>query len=151
MKGIAAISLLIATCSLSVAAEENLIEGNKPRGAFQNVIDAIDSQTARKTRTDSQKSDIETRKSPAAEALKDLTGMTTEQYAASEETHRCYDIVMPPRGGQSSVITTQDSILLNRCSGETWVLVKAPTGKQGNWAYRWLSVRSIPDEVVFGP
>jgi hypothetical protein len=83
----------------------------------------------------------------AAEALKDLTGMTPEQYAASEAAHRCYDIVMPPRGGQSSVITPQDSILLNRCSGETWVLVKAPTGKQGNWAYRWFSVRSIPDAL----
>jgi hypothetical protein len=76
----------------------------------------------------------------AAEALKDLTGMTPEQYAASEAA-------LPPRGGQSSVITPQDSILLNRCSGETWVLVKAPTGKQGNWAYRWFSVRSIPDAL----
>jgi hypothetical protein len=105
MKGIATISLLIATCSLAASAEENRLEGNKPRGAFQDAIDAIDSQTTRKTRADSQKSDIEPRKSPAADALKDLTGMTPEQYAASEAAHRCYDIVMPPRGGQSSVIT----------------------------------------------
>jgi hypothetical protein len=153
MKGIAAIGLLIATCSLAAAAEENRLEGYKPRGAFQDVIEAIDSQTARKTRVagDSQKSDSEPRKSPAAEALKDLTGMTPEQYAALEAAHRCFDVVMPPRGGQSSVITPQDSILLNRCTGETWVLVKTSTGKQGNWTYRWFSIRSIPDEVVFGP
>jgi hypothetical protein len=119
-------------CIVAANAEEN----RKKPSAFQEAIDAIDAQP---------------RKSLAAEALKNLTGMTPEEYEAAQASRRCYDVVMPPRGGQSSIITPVDSILLNRCTGETWLLVKTPTAKQGGFSYRWFSVRTVPDEAVVGP
>lgn len=129
--------LMLLSILIGGTVTSNAEENRKKPSAFQESIDAIDAQP---------------RKSLAAEALKNLTGMTPEEYEAAQASRRCYDVVMPPRGGQSSIITPVDSILLNRCTGETWLLVKTPTGKQGGFSYRWFSVRTNSDEAVFsGP
>jgi hypothetical protein len=91
----------------------------------------------------------------AADALKTATGKTPEEYEAAEagkESRKCFDVLMAPRGGGTTLSTdAASSILLNRCTGDTWLLVKTSVGKPGksdDYVYRWYPISTGSSEVV---
>lgn len=74
---------------------------------------------------------------------------------AEEPTKDCFSITTPPAvaGGQTALTTygyatLVGSILINRCTGQTWLLARAAAGK-GAVAYRWYPILSGTDEAQF--
>jgi hypothetical protein len=63
-------------------------------------------------------------------------GEALAQAPASQAT--CFDVLMPPSDSQPA-----GAILLNRCSGQTWILVRTyQPHARGIPAYRWSPVAS---------
>jgi hypothetical protein len=65
---------------------------------------------------------------------------------------QCFEVLMAPRGG-ATVLSTDpaSSILLNRCTGDTWMLVRttvSKTGKPEEYAYRWYPISAGSSEAV---
>jgi hypothetical protein len=83
------------------------------------------------------------RNSMPAEAQKNATGMTPEEFGAAQDAQaarRCFEVVMPGNGG-----TARYSVLLNRCNGDTWVLDIVTINKDGSKVWRWISIeKSMP-------
>jgi hypothetical protein len=58
----------------------------------------------------------------------------------------CFEVTMAPRAGGGAGFSTDPafSILLNRCTGDTWMLVRTTISKgkgtAGEFAYRWYPV-----------
>jgi hypothetical protein len=117
------VAIVFLTAIYAVAEAQQPPASAKKPSPFQQAVDDIE----------------EARKSPA----------TTD---AAQSSKQCFDIVMPPRGGQSIIANAGDSILLNRCTGDTWLLVKTSAGKTGNnFVYRWYPLKTGSDEAVLGP
>jgi hypothetical protein len=91
----------------------------------------------------------------AADALKTATGKTPEEYEAAEagkESRKCFELTMAPRGG-ATVLSTDpaNSILLNKCTGDTWMLVRttvSKTGKPEEYASRWYPISVGSSEAL---
>jgi hypothetical protein len=61
---------------------------------------------------------------------------------------QCFEVVMAPRSGGTGLSTDpQGSILLDRCSGASWMLVKTPINKSGGFAYRWYQLMTDKNEM----
>jgi hypothetical protein len=65
---------------------------------------------------------------------------------------QCFEVLMAPRGG-TNVLSTDpaSSILLNRCTGDTWMLVRttvSKTGKPEEYAYRWYPISVGSSEAL---
>lgn len=75
---------------------------------------------------------------------------------AQEQAARdCFSVVVPPAvaGGQSSFVmvglsSIVGSVLINRCTGQTWMLAKGAVSK-GSVAYRWYPIASGAEEATF--
>ena len=143
-------AIVFLTAIYAVAeAQQPPANGKKP-SPFQQAID--DLEEARKSSAATVPQQEPRKLSKTEEAFKTLTGMTPEEYDAAQSYKRCFDVVMPPRGGQSSIASAGESILLNRCTGDTWVLVRSSVGKTGNnFVYRWYPIKTGSDEAVIGP
>ena len=99
-----------------------------------------------------QKSDLEVvpHKSSAAEAYKDLTGRSPPQ--DDPTTRQCFEVTMAPRTGGAGFSTDpSNSILLNRCTGETWLMVETSAGKTGQFVFRWYPITTGSSEAVLSP
>jgi hypothetical protein len=65
---------------------------------------------------------------------------------------QCFEVLMAPRGG-TNVLSTDpaSSILLNKCTGDTWMLVRTTVSKPGKpeeFAYRWYPISAGSSEAV---
>jgi len=72
---------------------------------------------------------------------------------AAEEQKECYSITSPPAvaGGQGNLSVygfgaISGSILLNRCTGQSWILVRTALEK-GAASYRWYPIATGPGEA----
>jgi hypothetical protein len=84
-----------------------------------------------------------------------LVMINTGTSFADEPNKDCFSITTPPAvaGGQGIITTfglatVNGSILINRCTGQTWVLAKAAAGK-GAYTYRWYPILSGNEEAQF--
>jgi hypothetical protein len=64
----------------------------------------------------------------------------------------CFEVLMAPRGG-TNVLSTDpaSSILLNRCTGDTWMLVRTTVSKSGKpeeYTYRWYPISVGTSEAL---
>ena len=75
-----------------------------------------------------------------------LTGACAGAAAAQEQRGPCFDVVAGP--AETRPI---GAILLNRCSGQTWILVRtyrpAAKGNPGQYVYQWSALASEGPEA----
>lgn len=75
--------------------------------------------------------------------------------AAAQEQKDCYSIATPATssGGQgislSAFTNAAGTILLNRCTGQTWILGRTYLSDKTN-AYRWFPLSAANGEFEFG-
>ena len=63
----------------------------------------------------------------------------------------CFDVVF--RAGQAPGPAPDGAILINRCSGATWMLIRASLDNKGSFTYRWspLTVDTSGEPVLVMP
>ncbi|MET0631482.1 MAG: hypothetical protein ABWY47_17660 [Xanthobacteraceae bacterium] len=70
-----------------------------------------------------------------------LTGVFADAVSAQEQRGACFDVLAGP-----AEMKPAGAILLNRCNGQTWILVRtyqAPAkGSPGHFVYRWSALAS---------
>jgi len=67
------------------------------------------------------------------------------------EKDPCYQLIIPPAGGAAVVsIAPVNSILLNRCTGATWILHRQGQASKDSWSYRWSPISINTGEATFG-
>ena len=66
------------------------------------------------------------------------------------QARRCFDVVIPHPGGAFTGGTfSTHSILVNRCTGDTWMLDLIQIDKNGNRGWRWFPIPTASSEIVF--